>query len=139
MRPGHHGPAVNRLRASRGTVSIHALRPKLKSPPTLWVVGLFNGGGDVQVVEQPDAIKCVLVRWNGVKFDLAHLARLRWIEKRTTPEICQLLGRSRSTVRASIRTLRKTGLSELNLPPEERMLMENNISREAAIYGGRYT
>ena len=80
----------------------------------------------------------MLVRWNGVKFDLAYLARLRWIEKRPIPEICGLLGRERSTVRASIRTLRKTGISELNLTPEERMLAEIQISREAALYGERY-
>ncbi len=34
---------------------------------------MLNGAGDVQVVEPPDAIKTVLVRWNSVKIDLNEL------------------------------------------------------------------
>jgi hypothetical protein len=98
----------------------------------------LNGGGELQVVEHPDAIKCVLVRWNGVKTDLTHLARLRWIEKKETPEICRIMDKSRSCVRASTRTLRKAGISELNLSPDERKLIEIQLIDEAAIYGGKY-
>ncbi|MBL7554980.1 MAG: hypothetical protein JNM24_04090, partial [Bdellovibrionaceae bacterium] len=50
---------------------------------------LTNGAGDVQVVEPPDAIKTVLVRWNSVKIDLNELARLRWIKKMSLLQICK--------------------------------------------------
>ena len=93
------------------------------------------GRGDVQVVEPPDAIKTVLVRWNGVKIDLTKLAKLRWIEKRTTPEICRILGECRSTVRLSSRTIRNSGLSGLNLTEFEKIIVKNQIILEEAKYG----
>ncbi|MCO5143906.1 MAG: hypothetical protein M9962_12515 [Oligoflexia bacterium] len=45
-------------------------------------------------------------------------------------EISQILGRRRSCINASTRTLRKTGISELNLSSEERKLIEFQISEE---------
>jgi len=93
------------------------------------------GRGDVQVVEPPDAIKTVLVRWNGVKLDLTKLAKLRWIEKRTTPEICNLLGKKRSAIRTSIRTIRNSGLSGPNLTEFEKNTVKNQIILEEAKYG----
>jgi biotin operon repressor len=78
------------------------------------------------------------VRWKGAKVDITQLAKLRWIEKRKTPDLCRILGMKRSTVRQRIRTLRKSGISSLNLSPEERLLIEKQISAEAAIYGDRY-
>jgi len=93
------------------------------------------GRGDVQVVEPPDAIKTVLVRWNGVKLDLTKLARLRWIEKLTTPEICNLLGKRRSAIRLSIRTIRNSGLSGLNLTEFEKITVKNQIILEEAKFG----
>ncbi len=88
------------------------------------------GAGDVQVVELPDAIKTVLVRWNKVKFDLADLARLRWIKKMTLPEICQEISLGRSAVQVSIRTIRKVGISQLNLTEFEKITVESEIKRE---------
>jgi predicted DNA-binding protein YlxM (UPF0122 family) len=88
------------------------------------------GAGDVQVVELPDAIKTVLVRWNKVKFDLADLARLRWIKKMTLPEICQEISLGRSAVQVSIRTIRKVGISQLNLTEFEKVTVESEIKRE---------
>jgi hypothetical protein len=93
------------------------------------------GRGGVQVVEPPDAIKSVLVRWNGVKLDLAQLAKLRWIKKLSTPKICSVIGKRRSCVRASIRTIRKCVLSELNLTSEERKLIEIQFSVEDRKFG----
>jgi predicted transcriptional regulator len=101
----------------------------------------LNGARDVQVVEPPDAIKCVLVRWNGVKIDLTKLAKLRWIEKRPVPEICQAVGLRRTAVRASIRTIRKCGLSELNLTEVEINIIQDQMKREQADYikfGGKF-
>lgn len=95
------------------------------------------GRGDVRVVEPPDAIKYVLVRWNGVKTDLTKLAKLRWIEKLSTPRICGVIGKSRSAVRTSIRTIRKCGLSELNLTKDEIKLIKTQMKREHASYGWR--
>lgn len=88
------------------------------------------GAGDVQVVELPDAIKTVLVRWNKVKFDLADLARLRWIKKMTLSEICQEISLGRSAVQVSIRTIRKVGISQLNLSDFEKMTVESEIKRD---------
>lgn len=94
-----------------------------------------NGVRDVKVVEPPDAIKTVLVRWNGVKLDLTKLAKLRWIEKRSVPEICNLFGKRRSAIKLSIRTIRNSELSELNLTEVERNTIEKQIILEDAKYG----
>jgi len=75
------------------------------------------------------------VRWNGVELDLTKLARLRWIEKMTTPEICNLLGKRRSAVRLSIRTIRNSGLSDLNLTEFEKTTVKNQIILEEAKFG----
>ena len=93
-----------------------------------------NGGGDVQVVEPPDAIKTVLVRWSKVMIDLNELARLRWIKKMTTPEICRAVGKARSAVQVSLRTLRNCGISQLNLTESERKVIENAIHQEIAVF-----
>ena len=93
--------------------------------PTLSV-----GAGDVQVVERPDAIKTVLVRWNSVKIDLNELARLRWIKNMTIPKICNALGWSRSVVQVSIRTLRNCGISQLDLTDSEKIIAQNAIYAE---------
>ena len=89
-----------------------------------------TGAGDVIVVEPPDAIKTVLVRWNRVKIDLTDLARLRWIKKMTIPEISQKIHLSRSAVQVSIRTIRKAGISQLNLEDFEKIIIENEIKSE---------
>lgn len=88
-----------------------------------------NGVGDLQVVERPDAIKTILVRWSKVKTDLNELARLRWIKKLTIPEISKELNRSRVHIRRSIRTLRNSGLSQLNLTDLEKIKIETAIIR----------
>ena len=79
-----------------------------------------NGRGDAIVVEHSDIVKTYLVQWSGVKIDLTKLAKLRWIEKLKTPELCSIFGRRRSAIRQSIRTLRKCGLSGLNLTELEK-------------------
>ncbi len=88
------------------------------------------GAGDVQVVEPPDAIKTVLVRWNSVKIDLNELARLRWIKNMTIPKICNALGWSRSVVQVSIRTMRNSGISQLGLTDSEKIIVQNTINAE---------
>ncbi len=89
-----------------------------------------NGGSDVQVNELPDAIKTVLVQWSHVKIDLNELARLRWIKKMTTPEIATELGWGRTAVQDSVRTIRKNGLSRLNLTISEKKLVRAAIKAE---------
>ena len=89
-----------------------------------------SGAGDVQVVELPDAIKTVLVRWNSVRIDLNELARLRWIKNMTIPKICNALGRSRSAVQVSIRTIRNAGVSQMNLEEFEKISIQESINRE---------
>jgi len=93
-----------------------------------------NGAGDVQVVEPPEAIKTVLVRWNGVKIDLNELARLRWIKKMPLSKISNVFGMSRTTVQVSIRTMRKSGISKLNLTEEEKKMVESAIKEEIEKY-----
>jgi biotin operon repressor len=93
-----------------------------------------SGTRDVQVVEPPDAIRTVLVRWKSVKIDLTKLAKLRWVEKRSVQEIGELTGKRRSTIQTSMRTLRKNGISELNLTKSERKLVQKQIDRENAVY-----
>ncbi len=78
------------------------------------------GRGDATVVEHPDAIKTYLVQQKNPKLDLTKLAKLRWIEKIKTPALCGVFGQRRSTIRQGIRTLRKCGISELNLTAEEK-------------------
>jgi hypothetical protein len=90
------------------------------------------------VVEHPDAIKTYLVRWKSFKLDLTQLARLRWIEKMKTPALCGVFGKRRSTIRQGIRTLRKCGISELNLTENEKKLVEKQIKLEEQSYGGKY-
>lgn len=94
---------------------------------------MFSGAGDVQVVELPDAIKTVLVQWNNVKLDLNELARLRWIEKMSIPQISHVVGKCRSVVQVSIRTIRNCGVSQLNLPETEKKVIQNAILEEIAI------
>jgi hypothetical protein len=91
------------------------------------------------VVEQPDAIKAYLAQWSTAKLDLTKLAKLRWIENMKTPALCRVFGRSRTTVRQGIRTLRKCGISELNLTPEEQKSVLAQMKCEEASYGERYT
>lgn len=48
----------------------------------------LSGAGDVQVVEPPDAIKTVLVRWNSIKIDLNELIKMgkaKTLKKQRTP------------------------------------------------------
>ncbi len=94
-----------------------------------------NGVSGVQVVEHPDAIRTVLVRWNGIKIDLTKLARLRWIEKKKSHELCQIFGLRRTAVNRSIRTLRNAGILKLNLTNQEKKLIESQIKLENKIYG----
>ena len=89
-----------------------------------------DGAGDVQVVELPDAIKTVLVRWNSVRIDLNELARLRWIKNMTIPKICNALGWSRSVIQVSIRTMRNSGISQLDLTDCEKIIIQNTINAE---------
>jgi hypothetical protein len=98
-----------------------------------------NGRKEAKLLEQPDAIKAYLVRWNGIKFDLTKLARLRWIENMKTPELCRVFGKGRTAVRQGIRTLRKCGISKLNLTNDEKNLIERQMKREEQIFGGMYT
>jgi len=89
-----------------------------------------DGAGDVQVVELPDEIKTVLVRWNSVRIDLNELARLRWIKNMTIPKICNALGWSRSVIQVSIRTMRNSGISQLDLTDCEKIIIQNTINAE---------
>ena len=93
------------------------------------------GRGDAIVVEHSDTVKTYLVQWNGVKIDLTKLAKLRWIEKMKTPELCRVFGKRRSAIRQSIRTLRNSGLSELNLTELEKNSIESQIKLEDESYG----
>jgi len=97
-----------------------------------------DGRRDAIVCEQPDAIKKYLVRWNGVKIDLTKLAKLRWIEKMKTPDLCGVFGKRRSAIRQCLRTLRKCGISELNLTPDEQKIIRAQMKREEQSYGGKF-
>jgi hypothetical protein len=96
------------------------------------------GRRQATVYEQPDAIKTYLVRWNGVKVDLTQLAKLRWIEKMKTPDLCKVFGIRRTAIRQHLRTLRKSGISQLNLTKSEAKLVRNQIELEEQKYGGSY-
>ena len=74
----------------------------------------------------------MLVQWSHVKIDLTELARLRWIKEMTTSEIMRDLGWSRTVITDSVRTLRKVGLSRLNLNSTERKLVRAAIKEEIA-------
>lgn len=100
--------------------------------------GLEIGCRGPRLFEHPDAIKTYLVRWNGVNLDLTKLAKLRWIEKRSIPDLCQAFGKRRTAICRSIRTLRMGGISELNLTLEEGKLILTQMMLEAKINGGRY-
>ena len=93
------------------------------------------GRGDAIVVEHSDTVKTYLVQWNGVKIDLTKLAKLRWIEKMKTPELCGVFGKRRSAIRQSIRTLRNSGLSELNLTELEKNSIKTQMMIEDESFG----
>lgn len=60
---------------------------------------------------------------------------MRWIEKMKLIEICNALGKSRSTVQVSIRILRNNGISQKNFSNSEKILIENAIFEEIKKYG----
>jgi hypothetical protein len=120
-------------------VSLGSIIPFPRVLPTAEIPAIgLNGVRDVLVVEQPDAIKSVLVRWKGVKLDLAKLAKLRWIENKKLPELCQVFGLRRTAINRSLRTLRNSGLSELNLTDEERKVIQKQLKEEKQKYGDQY-
>ncbi|HWU43033.1 MAG TPA: hypothetical protein VN132_06325, partial [Bdellovibrio sp.] len=102
---------------------VNGIGPDTKKPSrdekVLSAFRIKVGRPEARLVEQPDAIKAYLAQWSKAKLDLTRLAKLRWIENLKTPDLCKAFGLSRTTVRQSIRTLRKCGISELNLTPEE--------------------
>jgi hypothetical protein len=51
-----------------------------------------------------------------------------------TPELCGVFGKRRSAIRQSIRTLRNSGLSELNLTKVEKNIVESKIMDENRSY-----
>ena len=70
------------------------------------------------------------MRWNNVKLDLNELARLRWIKKMTTPQISREMGKCRSVVQVSSRTIRNSGVSRLNLSELEKITIQIAINEE---------
>lgn len=48
----------------------------------------------------------------------------------TIPEICQKISLGRSAVQVSIRTIRKAGISQMNLEEFEKIAIESEIKRE---------
>lgn len=50
------------------------------------------------------------------------------------PKICNAFGMSRSTIQVSIRTMRKSGISKLNLKEEEKKLINSAINEEVEKY-----
>lgn len=50
----------------------------------------------------------------------------------TIPKICNALGRSRSAVQVSIRTIRNCGVSRMNLEEFEKISIQESINREIA-------
>ena len=95
------------------------------------------GVRDGRVVEHPDAIKAYLVRQESTKIDLAKLARLRFIENMKTPALCGVFGKRRTAIRQSIRTLRKCGVTELNLTEMEKKMIQERIMVENKLYKGK--
>ena len=110
-------------------------RLKIKKPNWVQLGFLIFGRSDAIVVEHSDTVKTYLVQWKGVKIDLTKLAKLRWIEKMKTSELCNVFGRRRSAIRQSIRTLRNSGFSELNLTKVEKDIIESQIKREDRSWG----
>jgi hypothetical protein len=102
------------------------------------IISLYElkiGAVNVQVVELPNAIKKVPIKWKKLKINLEDLAKPRWIDGLTIPQICYALARSRSTVQVSIRTLRNGGFSLLNLSELEKNLIKRAIIKEIIKYG----
>lgn len=97
-----------------------------------------SGRGNAKVVEHPDAIKAYLVRQENLKLDLTKLAKLRFIENMKTPALCGVFGKRRSAIRQGIRTLRKCGISELNLTENEKKLVQKQMILERESYGDLY-
>jgi hypothetical protein len=95
------------------------------------------GRGDAKVVEHPDAIKAYLMRQVSVKIDLTKLAKLRFIENMKTPALCGVFGKRRTAIRQGIRTLRKCGISELNLTESEKKIISERILLEKEMYEGK--
>ena len=52
----------------------------------------------------------------------------------TIPKISNAFGMSRSTIQVSIRTIRKCGVSKLNLTENEKKLIESAIKEEIEKY-----
>ena len=49
------------------------------------------------------------------------------------PEICRVVGKARSVVQVSIRTIRNSGISELNLKDLEKKTIKAAINEEIAL------
>ncbi len=94
--------------------------------------------GLATVYEQPDAIKTYLVQWKGAKTDLTKLAKLRWIENWEIPDLCSEFKQGRTAIYRCLRTLRNSGLSQLNLTVEEQKLVQGQIRQEMMKEGWKY-
>ncbi len=55
-----------------------------------------------------------------------------------TPDLCRVFGKRRTAIRQSIRTLRKCGISELNLTETEKNLVTSQMKLEEQSYGGKF-
>lgn len=88
--------------------------------------------------EQPDAIKTYLVRWNGVKIDLTQLAKLRWIENSSIPDLCRFFEKGRTVIYQHLRTLRNGGISGLDLTDNEKKLVLRQMKLEVLQGDWRY-
>lgn len=97
-----------------------------------------NGWGNPIIYEQPDAIKTYLVQWKGAKTDLTKLAKLRWIKNLTIPELCSEFNQGRTAIYRCLRTLRNSGLSQLNLTREEQKTVQNQMKQEMMKEGWKY-
>lgn len=75
------------------------------------------------------------MKWKKLKINLEEVARLRWIEKMKLAAICHALGKSRSTVQVSIRTLRNSLISQMNFTDSEIILIEKAIFEEIKKFG----
>ena len=58
--------------------------------------------------------------------------------KSITKDICQRIGKRRSAVQTSIRTIRKCGIEDFNLTEFEKIRVLEGMEREKALYGGLY-
>lgn len=70
------------------------------------------------------------MKWKKLKLNINEVARFRYLKKMTIEEICNALGKARSTIQVSIRTIRNSGVSLLNLKDFEKNLIEMEIDRE---------